>query len=71
MNVVVSVIGGGGRGNTVQALRELRAEKDAKISALEKSNAEMQQRLAALEKTVAHLANQSSPTLAVNQDDSK
>jgi len=56
---------------TVESLRELRAEKDAKISALEKSNAEMQQRLAVLEKTVARLAAQSSVPLAATEQAEK
>jgi len=66
---------------TVEALRELRAEKDAKISNLEKANAEMQKQLAvqkelnsqmvarfeALEKTVTRLADQSSVPLAATE----
>jgi len=70
---------------TVQSLRELRAEKDAKISDLEKSNAEMQKQLAAqkelnsqmaarfeaLEKTVGHLADQSPVPLAATEQAAK
>lgn len=63
---------------TVQALRELRAEKDAKISDLEKQlaaqkelNRRMAARFDALEKAVARLDGQPTATLAVNQDAAK
>jgi hypothetical protein len=73
----------------VQALRELRAEKESEIAALrgekdlqilalQKNLAELkardkarEARMSALEKTVARLANQSSATLAVDQDSPK
>jgi len=40
---------------TVEALRELRAEKDAKIAALEKQNAQMEQELAEQKKTSSQM----------------
>ena len=70
---------------TVEALRELRAEKDAKIAALEKQDAEMERELAEqknanaklaarfdqLEKTVARISEKSNPTLAINSKATK
>jgi len=65
---------------TVEALRQLRAEQDAKMAALEKQNAEMEKELAEqkktnsqlaarfdqLEKTVARVEEKSNPTFALN-----